>query len=94
MASFSDQKPRIATEEDCQAKWGFRSGKGEGFLCRLCGHKFVVGDYWRWVFAGDRGCINALVCEKCDGPDVVDRWTKIYYEHYEFGKRMGWFDGD
>ena len=70
--SWTDQKRRIATEKDCQTRWG--AGKpGEQFLCSLCGHKFKVGDGWRWVYTGGKGIVNFFVCDNCDGPDVVDR---------------------
>ena len=74
--SFTDQKPRIATEKDINAPWGGRKNR---FRCYLCGHKFKIGDIWRWVFAnfGKYNCCNFLVCEKCDGEDVIDRFQKI-----------------
>ncbi len=84
--SFTDQKSRIATEEDCNGKW---SGKkpGEGFRCYLCGHKFIVGDVWRWVYSIGKGYINFLTCEKCDGSDVLDRWVK----HVKEGEQKYWW---
>jgi hypothetical protein len=79
MASFTDQQPRVATEKDCQTKW---SGDPANFRCYMCGHKFEVGDIWRFVYAGDRGAINPLICKVCDGPDVLDRWV-AHYRHAE-----------
>lgn len=73
--SFTDQKQRVATAEDLSRRWSARR-PGEGFRCYLCGHKFQVGDRWRWIWASQRGVINPLVCEKCDGPDVLDRWVE------------------
>ncbi len=71
--SFTDQQPRVATEEDVKACWGM--GKpGERFRCYLCGYKFQVGDRWRWVYAGSAGLTNFLVCAACDGDDVLERW--------------------
>lgn len=74
--SFTDQKMRIATAEECKARWG--CGKpGERFRCYLCGHKFAVGDQWRWVFDNNgqgAGYGNIMVCGKCDGDDVRIRW--------------------
>ena len=76
--AFTDQKPRIATEEDVKAPWG--GGKnGEYFRCELCGHKFVVGDCWRFV-VGKR-TVNFIVCESCDGPDVRERY-KDWWDKY------------
>lgn len=81
--SFTDQKPRVATEEDCTARWSF--GKpGQNFRCSLCGYRFKVGDIWRWQYSygktitidgRKRGLTNFMVCEKCDGPDALDRWA-------------------
>jgi len=67
---------RPATEANCKAAWG--GGKpGERFRCYLCGHKFAVGDMFRLVYANDRPGTagNFIVCDKCDGPDVVERWV-------------------
>lgn len=77
--SFTDQKPRIATKEDLSANWS--CGKnGKYFRCYLCGHKFVEGDYWRFVYAFHKHLTNFMVCEKCDGEDVLDRWEKANQE--------------
>jgi hypothetical protein len=87
--SFIDGKPRIATKEDCSASWGFIKN-GERFRCYLCGHKFIVGDYWRFVFMNDGthpGCGNFLVCEKCDGEDVKERFVKA---NEELRNRFWW----
>jgi len=77
--SFTDQKPRVATEEDVKAAWsGIKDGKR--FYCKLCGHQFQVGDVWRWVYAGKKGLLNLMVCERCDGVDVLDRWEQWWRE--------------
>jgi hypothetical protein len=82
--SFTDQKPRIATADDLKANWG-GSPSGQRFRCYMCGHRFVVGDQWRWV--SGKGTINFLVCAECDGPDIFVRWT----EHVaESQKRFWW----
>lgn len=96
MANFSDQKPRTATKGDLVTKWG-GGHPGERFRCYLCGHKFKLGDYWRWVSGsgvtfqtpgepplGGRiyGVGNFMVCQHCDGPDVMDRWKKHTEEAY------------
>lgn len=73
--SFTDQKPRIATERQV-TRWGGKREAGKRFRCYLCGHKFRVGDYWRWVLGTKVSLSNLLVCEKCDGPDVLKRWKK------------------
>jgi hypothetical protein len=84
--SFTDQKPRIATEQDCAAEWG-GGPNGKRFRCNLCGHKFVPGDVWRWVYGGPVKLINFLVCEKCDGSDVMSRWVEA---NKELRERFWW----
>lgn len=79
--SFTDQKPRIATEADCNASWSFVKN-GQRFRCYLCGHRFVVGDYWRWVYMGSEGgYTNILTCKKCDGPTVKEDFKKLLKEY-------------
>jgi hypothetical protein len=72
---WTNGKPRIATEKDLNVRW-FGGKPGEYFRCALCGYRFKVGDYWRWQYTnstpGAGG--NPIVCEKCDGPDVIERW--------------------
>jgi hypothetical protein len=89
MAPFTDQKPQIATEEDLKRRWSARK-PGEAFRCYLCGHRFQVGDTWRWVYAnGTPGSRfgNFLVCPSCDGPDVLERWVK----HGQEAKNKYWW---
>lgn len=77
--SFTDQKRRVATEKHCNANWN--GGKnGKYFRCYLCGHKFVEGDGWRWVY-GDTQTINFCTCDSCDGDDVVERFLKQEQEY-------------
>jgi len=89
--SFTDQKRRIATEKDCSARWsGAKDGKN--FRCAMCGHRFQVGDGWRWQYGQGRsfesdtgatlGVRNFLVCDECDGPDVLDRWVARNEDFY------------
>lgn len=53
----------------------------------MCGHRFSVGDVWRFVYTNglpdtfeldgvnySKYGGNPLVCAACDGPDVIDRW--------------------
>ena len=80
MMSFVDGTPQVATEWDCKALWG--GGKpGRRFRCGLCGHRFQVGDYWRFVYTnsltGGPYSGNPLVCRSCDGPDVIERWKAL-----------------
>jgi hypothetical protein len=88
--SFTDQKRRIAVESDLKARWGGHPA-GERFRCYMCGHKFRLGDGWRWVYAGGRtfevegkksGLYNFMVCDSCDGDDVLDRWVKMNEEYH------------
>ena len=79
MGNFTDQQPRVATEKDVKAPWA--GGKcGKWFRCNLCGHKFKVGDVWRWYFGGGVAP-NFAVCEKCDGEDALERWVALRKEY-------------
>jgi len=82
MASFTDQKQRIATEHECHVRYG-GVPSGKRFKCYLCAHKFVVGDKWRWVYSLRRGCCSLLVCEACDGTneEVLDKWEALNKEY-------------
>lgn len=86
--SFTDQKPRIATEKDCKAKWGGYKN-GDRFRCYLCGHKFKPGDTWRWVYS--QKYMNFLVCDSCDGDDVQERWIAA---NKELREKFWWFVQD
>ena len=91
--SFTDGKPRVATEADCKGRW---SGglNGKHFRCGFCGHKFKVGDYWRFQFTNDlpRAGGNPLVCESCDeGPEKTrQKWVKKCKAFYDSGE-WWWF---
>jgi hypothetical protein len=80
--SFTDQKPRIATEEECRAPWG-GAKDGSRFRCYLCGLRFNPGDEWRWIYAGHKQLCNFMVCSTCDGPDVLERWKLMNIEAKE-----------
>lgn len=68
---FTDQKPRFATKKDLKRNWkGHKNGRN--FRCYLCGYKFRLNDYWRWV--NSKRYKNFLVCRKCDHPDVEKTW--------------------
>lgn len=94
--SFTDQKSRKATENDLKARWNGKK-PGEEFRCYLCGYKFKVGDIWRWVYGSNRkvtapngitwGVCNFIVCEDCDGDDVLDRWVQA---NEEARRRFWW----
>ncbi len=89
---FTNQKPRIATEQECKAKWG--GGKpGEFFRCGLCGYKFKVGDYWRWVYTNNIPSYggNPMVCESCDGDGVIERWKELLDQWKKDKKGRYWY---
>ena len=83
--SFTDQKQRIVTEADLKASWGGEPN-GKRFGCYLCGKKFSIGDKWRWVSTTHKRLINCIVCDSCDGPDVIERWVM----HYADFKKRFW----
>ena len=84
--SFTDQKPRKATEQQVTS-WGGRFEHGKRFRCYLCGHRFKVGEYWRCVTGTKVGLSNFIVCELCDGPDVLSEWQR---RNKELEKRFWW----
>jgi len=83
-----NQEPQIANVSDINN--GCKQGLGieTVFRCYLCGHVFTIGDYWRRVDASGFGLTNPLVCEKCDGPDVLDRWKQ---QNIDAANRFWWF---
>jgi formate-dependent nitrite reductase cytochrome c552 subunit len=90
--SFTDGKPRIVTPEDLSLRWGCAK-PGQRFRCTMCGHRFEVGDVWRFVYTNGlkdgRYGGNPIVCEPCDGPDVIERWKKLCDEAYS--DKFWWF---
>jgi len=91
MSRFTDQKPRIVSEEELEAPWG-GDKPGERFRCWLCGHKFELGEYWRWVFGGNHEppLANFMVCMKCDDENVIDHFAAATEEAKE---RFWWLYG-
>ena len=87
---FTNGKPRIATENDCNAPWNGVKG-GKHFRCGFCGYKFKPGDYWRWQYTnnipGASG--NPFVCEKCDEGYELTR--KKWIEKWEEFKSDKWW---
>lgn len=83
--SFTDGIAQLADKQKLSCNWS--GGKpGERFRCALCGYKFVLHDYFRWVYTNGlsdgRYGGNPLVCFSCDGEDVVERWKKLCDEYY------------
>jgi len=78
--SIMDGKFHVATEKYCNAPWG---GSKQRFRCYLCGYKFKVGDFFRIQYTNDISGYggNPLICEKCNGPDVIDRWKAVCDEY-------------
>lgn len=86
--SFTDQKPRVVTDSDIHASWGGYKN-GERFRCFICGHKFKVGDIWRWVHAPP--LMNFFVCESCDCDNIVEVWKE---RHNELETKYWWLIQD
>lgn len=79
MDRWTDGKLQEATQKQCEARWG-GAAPGARFRCYLCGHKFVPGDKWRWVYLNstpDYSFGNAMACEACDGPDIIERFVAL-----------------
>lgn len=81
MANFTDQKPHTVTKKNLKGRWG--GGRdGKYFRCGICGYRFKLGDIYRWILTNDIPGYggNPLVCQKCDGPDVLDKWKSLVDE--------------
>lgn len=86
--SFTNQKPRIATKEECTAPWsGHRDGRN--FRCKLCGYRFRVGDQWRWLY-GKGVTTNFMVCAKCDNGDNDALRAKMEVATEESKQKFWW----
>jgi hypothetical protein len=82
MPKFTDQQPRWATENDLNGPWN-GGPKGVFFRCHLCGYKFKLGDYWRWIYTNDTEAPgNPIVCQNCDGTkeDIVKKLSEMQKE--------------
>ena len=84
--SFTDQKPRIATEQDVVSPWG-GAKNGKYFRCYLCGHKFQIGDYYRFIFSNSG---NLMVCKECDKDDPAQKWTQLHEEWEKLREGKFW----
>lgn len=82
--SFTSQEPQIVTESALKARWGGYD-PGVYFRCKLCGYKFKLGDYWRWISGSRSGIINFIVCEGCDvgGNDKLGNRVKEREKEFE-----------
>lgn len=94
--SFTDGTRQIATAEDLARNWS--GGKnGKNFRCGMCGHKFKLGEGWRFQISSNAtfkdangkswGVKNLLVCDACDGPTLLGRWVA---KHHEFHSDKFW----
>ena len=93
--SFMDGIPRTVTEKDLTLSWS--GGKnGKYFRCRMCGYKFRLDDIFRFVYTNNLSGYggNPIVCEQCDGDDVIDRWKKMCDEYKNIEHKYWWFIGD
>lgn len=82
--SFLDGKPHFATKEDLSLSWA-GGDKGKFFRCYYCGHKFIEGDYFRFIFSNDTPGAggNPLTCKECDTGDrlsMVEKWKQLRQE--------------
>ncbi len=92
MASFTNGERREATEKDLKAPWGgYKDGRK--FRCGMCGHKFIFGDGWRWLYTNDlKGSGgNPLICDSCftTKEDTRRRWI-IKCEEWKAIKENFW----
>lgn len=92
--NFTDQKPHVATAQDLKRPFG---GKRDGsrFRCYLCGHQFIEGDIYRWVYSNATPYAggNPFVCSACDEGNerVIDRWRKKHAEWIRMKRGEWWW---
>ena len=88
--NFTDGLPRVATQRDTELRW---SCSPKNFRCGFCGHKFIVGDTYRFVFTNSHEGAggNPLVCQSCDASneELIERWRQKRIE-FDSGK-WWWF---
>lgn len=90
MSNFTDGLSLIATEKHVNAPW---SGDKKNFRCGFCGYKFVVGDYFRWIFTNDINGAggNPLVCKACDTGNNVEMREKWCAKWAEWNSGKFWW---
>ncbi len=94
--SFTDQKPFVVTEKQLSQRWGTRTKDG-ALMCNICGHKFNEGENARWVYANgesSNGSGNFFTCDKCDGPDVLERGRASFAQAKEMAQQWGIYGPD
>jgi hypothetical protein len=86
---FTDQKPHKIDEDMLKT---FKRVKNR-CACYMCGQDFKVGEVFRWVFTnGTEGASgNPIVCENCDGDDVIERWKAKHSQFKEIKNSFWWF---
>ena len=67
-----------ATKEHIESEWGLDRGDRR-LKCRICGHYFLVGELFRWVYMNGKSPSpgNFIVCEECDHPTIKDEVRSI-----------------
>ena len=93
--SFTDGKPHIATEKEVASFK--RVNKRTRLRCSLCNVIFEPGMTYRFIYANgtpNAHCGNFFVCEKCDGPDVLQKAIIDYNQAVELSKKWGIYGPD
>lgn len=72
---WTSQQRFYVTTEMLAQRWGTNTQPPD---CGLCAHVFVDGDICRWQMIPS-GAPNIFVCQQCDGPDVVERFTRYWF---------------
>lgn len=80
----------VATEKHCKGVWG-ADEPGVRFRCYLCGHKFLPGDVFLWLYTNDGEAPgNPLFCLGCDYKNK-GRLKEAWFRHYQEGNRRFWW---
>jgi len=91
--SWTRGEPSTVTADHLESPWA--CGKpGEYFRCYLCGYRFELGDYFRFVFTNDMRDAggNPLVCKNCDEGNEAVRaeWKRMNDDVREMKKGKYW----
>ena len=83
--------PVTVTQELLKLPW---AGNQANFRCYFCGHKFELGERFRWIFTNDlpKASGNPLACESCgtDREQLRQKWAAMH-EEFKALKQRFWF---
>lgn len=91
--SLFDGKFHVMSKEFIEARIRYK----KNCCCALCGCEFKEGDPHKWIYANSTphaGCGNFMICEKCDGPDALQRGIESCKQATKMAKQWGLYGPD